>query len=201
MTRYAVTIIILVNFWACGKPNTDPLAPDGAHNLFVHAFGQKDYKTVYGLLTLDTKKAFHDYLENTRQVVSIIRTHYPSPLQEKAIADLSIPFKTDTFSYKDIELAPTEDEAFIRLCEKMFSSKDETPSMMQKFGTRVQSVDLEGSDTAIIKTLAGETLIYLKETDQQWRTAEIFGVNFNGLVQVSHQNLLITKSNVETFSK
>lgn len=201
MLRYVPPIMLALVFLSCGSPNMDPSTPDGAHNLFVNAFGQKDYKTVYDLLTLDTKNDFHTYLENTRQVVSIIRTGYPAALQEKAIADLSIPFKADTFSYREIELSPSEDETFMRLCNKMFSTNDETPSMMQKFGTRVQSVELENPKKAIIKTLASESLVYIKEPDQRWRTAEIFGVNFNGLVMVSRQNLDITKSNVEIFSK
>ena len=201
MIRYVLTIVLLITFWGCGTSNTDPMTPDGAHNLFVQALGQKDYKAVYELLTQDTKKAFHYYIENTKEVVSIIRTNYPSALQEKAIADLSIPFKADTFTYKEIEFSSSEGQTFMRLCEKMFSSKDETPSLMQKVGTRVQSVELENPNKAIIKTLASETLVYIKEPDQHWRTAEIFGVNFNGLVMVSRQNMDITKLNVEIFSK
>ena len=201
MARYSLVIIFAIHFFACGSPNTDPLTPDGAHNLFIQAFAQKDYKTVYDLLTQNTKRDFHDYLEKTRQVVSIIRSDYPVALQEKAIADLSIPFKADTFSYKEIETSASEDETFRRLCNKMFSSKNETPSIIQRFGTRVQSLELENPDKAIIKTLANETLVYIKEPDQHWRTAEIFGLNFTGLVQVSRQNLEITKRNVEVFAK
>lgn len=199
--RNFILIGLIFQSIGCGSPNIDPATPDGAHNRFVQAFGQKDYKAVYELLTSDTKTAFHEYLNNTREVVIIIRSKYPDALKDKAINDLGIPFKQDTFTYREIGMAESEEDVFIALCRKMFSSKDETPSLMQKFGTKVQSVDMEGTEKAIIRTLANETLIYIKESDQHWRTAEIFGVNFRELVLVSRQNLEITKTNVDIFSK
>jgi hypothetical protein len=198
----SISLLALIVFCAaCGSFNTNPKTPEGAHNRFVQSFGQRDYRTIYGLLTQGTKNAFHQYLSTTKEVVSIIRAQYPEALKDKAIADLSIPFGTDTFSYRDIETAPTEEAIFMNLCDKMFASKNETPSLMQKFGTRVQSVEMESDEKAVITTLADEKLIYEKEPDQVWRTAEIFGVNFSALVMVSRQNLEITKTNVDIFSK
>ncbi|MBL7958697.1 hypothetical protein JNL27_00520 [bacterium] len=192
--------MVILNL-SCGSTNVDPATPDGAHNKFVHAFGDKDYQTVYELLTSDTKADFHAYLKTTREVVSIIRSEYPDALKEQAIDNLSIPFKQDTFTYREIESSAAENDVFKILCSHMFASKDETPSMMQKFGTRVQSIELEGPNQATIQTLAGETLVYVRESDQLWRTSEIFGINFKNLVLVSRQNLEITKRNVDIFSK
>ena len=197
-SMFLLTLILCAG---CSSANIDPQTPDGAHNLFVQSFAKKDYETIYSLLTQETKIALHQYLNTTKEVVSIIRSQYPEPLREKAIADLSIPFGTDTFAYRDIETAPSEEEIFMKLCDKMFASKNETPSLMQKFGTRVQSIEMETSDKVVITTLANEKLIYVKESDRVWRTAEIFGVNFSALVMVSRQNLEITKTNVDIFSK
>lgn len=202
MTTHRLLLLgLIMGALSCSSPNFDPATPDGAHNRFVRAFGDRDYKTVYAILTSETKAAFHEYLNNTRTVVSMIRAQYPPALQDKAIVDLSIPFSADTFGYAEIEMSPSEEDIFIKLCDKMFSSKSETPSLMQKIGTRVQSVELENPSKAVIKTLAQETLIYKKELDGSWKTDEIFGVNFNGLVMVSRQNLEITKANVDVFSK
>lgn len=201
MIRYFLLFGLVIQNMGCSSTNVDPATPDGAHNKFVRAFGDKDYKTVYELLTSDTKTAFHEYLNTTRDVVSIIRSKYPEALKDNAIEDLALPFKQDTFRYAEIEKAASEEEVFMSLCLKMFASKDETLSLMQKFGTKVQSVNLENPDQAVIKTLANETLIYIREPDQRWRTAEIFGDNFKGLIFVSKQNLEITKTNVDIFSK
>ncbi|KAB2878252.1 hypothetical protein F9K33_13800 [bacterium] len=192
--------LVILNL-SCGSANMDPATPDGAHNKFVLAFGDKDYQTVYELLTSDTKADFHSYLHTTREVVAIIRSEYPDALKEQAIDNLSIPFKQDTFMYRDIESSASENDVFRVLCSHMFASKDETPSLMQKFGTKVQSIELEGPDKATIRTLAGESLVYIRETDRIWRTSEIFGINFKNLVLVSRQNLEITKRNVDIFSK
>jgi transcription termination factor NusB len=199
--RSPLLLAIIISCAACSSANIDPKTPDGAHNLFVQSFAQKDYKTIYSLLTQETKNALHQYLNTTKEVVSIIRSQYPEALREKAIADLSIPFSADTFAYHEIETAPSEEAIFMNLCDKMFASKNETPSLMQKFATRVQSTEMETSDKAVITTLANEKLIYEKEPDQVWRTAEIFGMNFSALVMVSRQNLEITKTNVDIFSK
>ncbi len=201
MNRVLYLLGLIVGFVSCEAPNYDPTTPDGTHNLFVRSFAQKDYKTLYSLLNKETKESFRVYLSNTRQVVSMIRATYPDALQEKAIADLSIPFPSDTFAYREIEMAPTEEEIFMKLCDKMLSSRNETPSLMQKFGTRVQSVVMERPDKALIKTIADETLVYVREPDGYWRTAEVFGINFSALVMVSRQNLDITRTNAEILSK
>ncbi|MBL7994245.1 hypothetical protein JNM05_02640 [bacterium] len=201
MTRFFLLAGLVIVNAGCGSANMDPATPDGAHNKFVRAFADKDYQIVYELLTSDTKADFHAYLNTTREVVAIIRSEYPDALKEEAIDNLSIAFQQDTFKYRDIESSAYEKDVFTVLCSHMFASKDETPSLMQKFGTMVQSIELQDPDKATIQTLAGETLVYVRESDQLWRTSEIFGVNFKNLVLVSRQNLEITKRNVDIFSK
>lgn len=184
---------------ACGEPN--PYTPEGAHTLLVKAFGEKDYENMYAMLTRETKDAFRDYLKNTREVAALIRTKYPESLRIKAVEDLAIPFKDARFTYDEIEHGKSDSVIFASLCGKMFAGGNAAPSLMQSVGTKIKSVEMKNPGTAVVTTLAGEKLTYIREPDDRWRTAEIFGENFRLLVTVSRQNLEITKTNAELFSK
>ncbi|MBX7151948.1 hypothetical protein K1X84_09935 [bacterium] len=190
-------LFVFMTLASCST-NYDSHTPEGAHNLLVKYFTEHHYEAIYSLLPADVQNDFKTYLAQTREVVQIIRQQYPIGVRYSAITDLSIPFDHQKFTIEDIETSSTTEEAFAKLCSKMFGSDF---SLTQEFGAKIQSVETISDSEAVVTTIAEEKIIYKRDTDGLWKTDDVFGRHFMQLVSVSAANLAITKTNAELYAK
>lgn len=175
-------------------------SPDGAHRLFARSLSERNYRGTYELLASSSRKDLRAYVATTREVVRLIRTQYPASLQPSAINDLSVRFNFGEFTFADMEADTNAVSVFVALCQRMLADSAGF-SVAEVLAERVADVRYRSTDSAVVTTLAGETLTYVREADGFWRTNEVFGKSFAHLLRLSRSNLQVTLANAELYRK
>lgn len=190
--------IILTFLGGCQVTQNRPDTPDGAHRLFARSLSDRNYRQTYDLLASSSRSDFSAYVATTREVVRLIRTQYPASLQPSAINDLSVRFGFGEFTFADIEADTNAVSVFVSLCRRMLADSSGF-SVAEVLAESVADVRYHSSDSAVVTTLAGETLTYIREADGLWRTREVFGKRFAHLLRLSRSNLDVTQANAELY--
>lgn len=192
-------IVILIA--SCGETNPDPADPAGAHRLFTQSLADRNYPATYSFISTGSREHFREYLRTTREVVNVVRSRYPAPLQQDAIDQLTIPFPHGSFSLVDMETDSSDSAVFAVLCHKMFGDSGASFALAREIAARAKDVVYESADSVTVETWAGERLRYVRESDGIWRTREIFGRHFEHLLRISRSNLDITRVNADLYAQ
>lgn len=200
MSRTIALLVASGFFLACAAP-ADPTTPEGAYRLFADGFSGRDYGQVYSRVDSVTRSQFNLYLDSTRAVIDLIDRRYPPKLKQSALKDLTVQFDDASFSPDELLFHKSDTACFMIFCEKMFAHQSQVKTLVQQFGSRIETTVPRTHNEVSIISVAGDTLLFKLEKDGEWRTAEIFGPSFNHLARLSQKNLAVIRLNLEVFAK
>ncbi len=173
--------------------------PEEAHKRFVDGLRLKNYDSVFAEMDASTIAFLQNYIDSTREASELIRSLYPKGAVFSGLRSLNLPLPAGALRVEDVDTSRHCRGVFLLFCQAFFAEGTELGGL-QSWAMSALETSLVDSTHAIVVTLVGDTLHYVRE-DGRWKTPAIFRPHFEDMSQLATVNLEIVRKNIETFSR